>query len=410
MRDAPRAPREGGGRRRAGTPDTPNTPNPPAAPDVRGTGPDATGPAAPGTAGSATTGAADSGATGATGPAGPGVRYPRVRRAVRGLFGPGPWKRGPLLAALALGLGLLLLLHAEVTDRGGLGSLVETFLPWLGLFVPVLLAAALWHRSATALIALLLPVTAWLSLFGGLLAGGSAPGGDLTVVSHNVNAENPDPAGTARDLAASGADLLALQEMTPQATETYRKELAAAYPHHTVRGTVGLWSRLPLSDSRAVDVLRGDAGPLAETRRAGDRPAEPPRALRVTVATDRGPLAVYVAHLGSVRLMPRNGFWTDSRDAGAVALTAAVAAEPNERVMVLGDMNGTTDDRVFDGLTARLDSAHEKAGDGFGFSWPASFPMARIDQILARGVEPRSAWVLPATPSDHLPVAAAFAW
>ncbi|MGW1137504.1 endonuclease/exonuclease/phosphatase family protein, partial [Streptomyces zhihengii] len=134
------------------------------------------------------------------------------------------------------------------------------------------------------------------------------------------------------------------------------------------------------------------------------------RALRVTVATDRGPLAVYVAHLGSVRLMPRNGFWTDSRDAGAVALTAAVAAEPNERVMVLGDMNGTTDDRAFDGLTARLDSAHEKAGDGFGFSWPASFPMARIDQILARGVEPRSAWVLPATPSDHLPVAAAFAW
>lgn len=415
LRDASPAPRDGRGRPGAGTPDTAGT-------GSADTGPAPDGPAGPGTTGPPTAGTPGTCATGqgfadtasatasTSGPAGRRVRNPRVCQALLGLSGPGPWKRGPILAGLALGLGLLMALHGEVTDRGGLGSLVETFLPWLGLLVPVLLAGALRRRSATALIALLLPVTAWLSLFGPLLADRSAPGGDLTVVSHNVNAENPDPAGTARDLAASGADLLALQEMTPRAAETYRRELTATYPHHTVRGTVGLWSRLPLSDSRAVDVLRGDAGPLARTRGAEDRPAEPPRALRVTVATDRGPLAVYVAHLGSVRLMPRGGFWTDSRDAGAVALTRAVAAEPNERVMVLGDMNGTTDDRVFAGLTARLDSAHEEAGDGFGFSWPASFPMARIDQILARGVEPRSAWVLPSTPSDHLPVAATYAW
>ncbi|MGW0871044.1 endonuclease/exonuclease/phosphatase family protein [Streptomyces sp. NPDC002740] len=307
-------------------------------------------------------------------------------------------------------LGLLMPLHGEITDGGGLGSLVETFLPWFGLFVPVLLAGALWRRSATAVVALLLPVVVWLSLFGGLLVDKSRPGGDLTVVSHNVNAENPDPAGTARDLTASGADLLALEEMAPQATAAYEKALAKAYPYHTVQGTVGLWSKLPLSDSRPVDVLRGNAGPLADTRRAEDLPVDPPRALRTTVATDQGPLAVYVAHLGSVRLMPRNGFWTDSRDVGATALAKAVAAERNERVVVLGDMNGTTDDRAFDGLTSQLRSAQEAAGDGFGFSWPASFPMARIDQILVRGVEPRSSWVLPDTGSDHLPVAAAISW
>jgi vancomycin resistance protein VanJ len=32
--------------------------------------------------------------------------------------------------------------------------------------------------------------------------------------------------------------------------------------------------------------------------------------------------------------------------------------------------------------------------------------MARIDQILVRGVEPLSSWTLPETRSDHLPVAA----
>ncbi|MFJ7073706.1 endonuclease/exonuclease/phosphatase family protein [Streptomyces sp. NPDC098781] len=331
-----------------------------------------------------------------------------MRHAIRALAGPGPWRRGLVLAALALLLGLLLLLHGEITDRGGLGSLVETFLPWFGVFIPVLLAGALWRRSATAVVALLLPVVAWLSLFGGLLHDKSRSAGDLTVVSHNVGAENPDPTGTARDLAASGADLLALEELEPRARGAYEKELAKAYPYHTVQGTVGLWSRLPLSDTRPVNVVRGMVGPLAKTR--PDVPEDPPRALRTTVATQQGPLAVYVAHLGSVRVMPRNGFWTDSRDYGADALSEAVAAERVERVVVLGDMNGTTDDRALDGLTSRLRSAQEAAGDGFGFTWPASFPMARIDQILVRGVEAESSWVLPGTSSDHLPVAAGISW
>ena len=78
--------------------------------------------------------------------------------------------------------------------------------------------------------------------------------------------------------------------------------------------------------------------------------------------------------------------------------------------MLLGDLNGTMDDRAFAGLTSQLRSAQDAAGDGFGFSWPATFPVARIDQILVRGVEPESSWVLPATGSDHRPVAAGISW
>ncbi|KIH98062.1 membrane protein [Streptomonospora alba] len=323
-----------------------------------------------------------------------GTRRARIRRALRIATRPGPWKRGSVLAALALLPGLLMLLHAKIPNRiGGVGSLVETFLPWFGLFIPVMLAGALWRRSASAAVALLLSATVWLNLFGGLLIDKSQPGGDLTVVSHNVGAETPDPVGTARDLAASRADLLALEEITPQAEPLYEKELAKAYPYHAVQGTVGLWSKLPLSDTEPVDVMMGET-----------------RALRTTVSTDHGPLAVYAAHLGSVRVMPRGGYWTASRDRGAQALGTAVAAEQNERVVLLGDLNGTVDDRAFDRITAQLDSAQEEAGDGFGFSWPAKFPVARIDRILVRGVEPESSWVLPATGSDHLPVAAAISW
>ncbi|MEU1177400.1 endonuclease/exonuclease/phosphatase family protein [Streptomyces sp. NPDC005820] len=318
-------------------------------------------------------------------------------------------KRGPVLSTLALLLGLLMMLHAQIPNRiGHLGSLVETLLPWFGVFVPVLLAGALRRRSASAVAALLLPVTVWLSLFGGLLGDRSRPGGDLTVASHNVRADNPDPAGTARDLAASGVDVLALEELTPQARGTYEKGLAKAYPYHTVLGTVGLWSRLPLSDTRPVDIGT-DAGPLGDAKPA-DVKLSYNRALRTTVATDRGPLAVYVAHLGSVRVLPRTGFWTDSRDRGTKALGKAIAAEPNKRVVLLGDLNGTLDDRAFDGLTAQLRSAQAAAGAGFGFTWPAGFPMERIDEILVRGVTPKSAWVLPATGSDHRPVAARVSW
>ncbi|MFC8429330.1 endonuclease/exonuclease/phosphatase family protein [Streptomyces sp. NPDC057253] len=342
-------------------------------------------------------------------PAHSGAWRAGVRRLVRLGLRPEPWRRGPVLAASALLLGLLMLLHGSVPNRvGQLGSLLETFLPWLGVFVPVLLAGALLRRSASAVVALLLPVTVWLNLFGGLLGDRSHSGGDLTLVGHNVGADNPDPAGTARDLVAAGADVLALEEITPQAGAVYEKELATTYPFHTMLGTVGLWSRLPLSDTRAVDIEM-DYGPLAATKPAGaDRATN--RALRTTVATARGPLVVYVAHLASVRVTPRDGFGTAQRDRGVRAIDTAVAGERNERVVLLGDLNGTVDDRAFAGLTARMRSAQEAAGDGFGFTWPAGFPVARIDQILVRGVTPESSWVLPATGSDHLPVAAKISW
>lgn len=63
-------------------------------------------------------------------------------------------------------------------------------------------------------------------------------------------------------------------------------------------------------------------------------------------------------------------------------------------------------DRALNAVTSQMRSTQGAAGSGFGFSWPASFPMARIDQIMVQGVEPLSSWTLPETGSDHLPVAA----
>ncbi|MEU6383095.1 endonuclease/exonuclease/phosphatase family protein [Streptomyces bauhiniae] len=326
-----------------------------------------------------------------------------MRNALRACSRPEPWKRGPVLTALALLLGLLLLLHAAIPDFAGLGTLLENVLPWLGMFIPVLLAAAVWRRSLAAATALLLPAVAWTTLFGGLLPDKSHPGGDLTVATHNVGAAAPAP--TARTLAAAGPDLLALEELTPRTTPTYEKTLAPLYPHHAIRGTVGLWSKLPLSGTRTIDII--NYGPLAATKPAAAKLPEN-RALHTTVTTPDGPLAVYVAHLGSVRLMPRMGFWTASRNIGAAALTKSITADPTPRLLLLADLNGTWDDRAFTGL--HLHSTQTTSGTGFGFTWPAAFPMARIDHILYRGMEANRSWTLPETGSDHLPVAATLSW
>ncbi|MCX5242591.1 endonuclease/exonuclease/phosphatase family protein [Streptomyces prunicolor] len=301
------------------------------------------------------------------------------------------WRRGLILAALAILLALVMLLHSRIPNRiGNLGSLTETFLPWFGLMIPVLLILGLVRKSATALIAVVLPTIVWLNLFGGLLLSDkTGTGGDLTVATHNVNAENPDPSGTARDVAASGADIVALEELTASAVPTYEKALASTYKYHSVEGTVGLWSKYPMSGIKAVDIKLGWT-----------------RAMRATVATPEGQIAVYVAHLPSVRVKIEAGFTARQRDKSADALGEAIAAEPLKRKILLGDLNGTMNDRSLNAVTAQMRSTQGAAGSGFGFSWPASFPMARIDQIMVQGVEPVTSWTLPRTGSDHLPIAA----
>ncbi|WP_411105859.1 endonuclease/exonuclease/phosphatase family protein [Streptomyces sp. cmx-4-9] len=317
-----------------------------------------------------------------------GTRFRRRLAALRG--DRGIWRRGLVLAALSLLISLIMIFHAELpNDVGNLGSLTETFLPWLGAAIPLLLAAAVFRRSATALIAVVLPAVVWANLFGGLVTGKSGPGGNLVVATHNVDADNPDPQGTAASVAKSGADVLALTELKAGAVPAYEKALAATYKFHAVEGTVGVWSKFPLTSSKPVDIRLGWT-----------------RAMRTTVATPYGDIGVYVAHLPSVRVKLNAGFTANQRDDSADALGSALASEPLKKVILLGDLNGTMNDRALSEVTSQMRSTQGAVGDGFGFSWPAPFPMARIDQIMVRGITPEASWTLPRTGSDHLPVAA----
>jgi len=318
--------------------------------------------------------------------AAPETRRPRWGTDARGRT---PWTRGRVLAAVAALVGCLIVFHAVVPNAGWrLGSLLESFLPWLGLAVPALLVLALVRRSATALLAVLVPVTAWLVQFGGTALAAEQTA-DLTVVQHNVSDENPDPAGTARALAAAAPDLIALEELTPEALPAYADVFAADYPHYAVTGSVGLWSKLPLTDVRPVDI------------RPAAFPATWNRGLRATAVTGQGDVAVYVAHLPSLRF-GLSGFGSGPRDESAAKLGEVIAAEPLRPLILLGDLNGTVDDRGLDPILSRTG----EPGPGLAFSWPASVPLARVDQVLAAAATVTGVRTLPATGSDHLPVTA----
>ncbi|WP_329330153.1 endonuclease/exonuclease/phosphatase family protein [Streptomyces luteogriseus] len=296
--------------------------------------------------------------------------------------------RDAWLVGGALGVAGLLALHSAVPNGvGRLGSLLETFLPWLGAAVPVLGCLALLGRSGAGLLACLAPAAVWLWMFGGVWFSSPPAASDLTVVQHNVADDNTDPAGTARALLASRAGLIAVEELTPAARPAYQDVLGGSHPHRAVHGTVGLWSAYPLSDVRPVDI------------RPAGFPESWRRGLRATVSAPGGELAVYVVHLPSVRL-GATGLASAARDESAALLATRIADDPARRLLVVGDLNGTVQDRGLGPLTSRLDAPPT----GFAFSWPAGLPVARIDQVLGRGAEVTEVSAREATGSDHLPV------
>lgn len=300
------------------------------------------------------------------------------------------WSRGRLIAAVALLPAALLLGHQHVPNTiGNLGSLVETFLPWIGLSIPALLLAAAVRRSALAAVATALPAVIWLALFGHLVVPGKGGGeSHLRVLTHNISDANPDPRQTITTLMATSPHFIALQELTPDVLNQARQVLRDQYPYHVSRGTVALWSRYRLAATGSVDIGLGWT-----------------RALRTEAETPHGRVAFYVAHLASVRI-GTEGFTSSQRDRTISELADQISRERLTRVVVMGDFNGTAYDRGLAPLTFGLTSAQAEAGWGFGFSWPAALPMARIDHILLRGVTATKAWTLPRTGSDHRPVAA----
>lgn len=300
------------------------------------------------------------------------------------------WQRGRLLALGSVVAAVLLVGHEYVPNRwGNLGSLVQSFLPWLGLAVPLGILAAVLRRSALAILAVLLPLAAWIWVFLPQLRPVDPAPGDLTVVQHNVSDTNTDVAGTAEALLAAEPDVVTLTEVSEATSEQFTRAFGEALPHHETQGTVGIWSKYPLKGATAVDI------------RPEGIDASWDRCLRVVIRRDDAAVALYVAHLPSVRF-GRGGFETEPRDASALQLADAINAEKIETVVVAGDLNAV----LADDAVAPLTNLVTAPTTGFEFTYPAAFPVAQIDHVLARGATVTEVRALDRTASDHRPLRA----
>jgi vancomycin resistance protein VanJ len=68
---------------------------------------------------------------------------------------------------------------------------------------------------------------------------------------------------------------------------------------------------------------------------------------------------------------------------------------------VVGDFNAASTDPAMNALRTEMDWVRPTDGS-LGLTWPASFPLARIDQVFARGVTVLSSTTVHAGSSDHL--------
>jgi len=287
--------------------------------------------------------------------------------------------RGLITACLALVLAAVLMFHSTIPDVGGFISAFESFLPWYGLAIPLLAIIAITRRSLVAVASVIVAATVWGVLFWPQLLPQEAKGdASLSIASENIMGGNPRPKDAANALAATGVDVIAVQELDSDGKEAVDDTLSTTYPHSEALSTVGVWSKRPLSNPQSLDLGLGWA-----------------RVLSVDVDTSSGQTRLYVVHLASVRPGDSVG-----RDKMLRHLATTIRADQSPRIVIIGDFNTASSDRELTQLTTLAPEVHTSAF-GFGFTWPAQFPVVRLDHALAKGLSSVSSRILDDNGSDH---------
>jgi vancomycin resistance protein VanJ len=148
--------------------------------------------------------------------------------------------------------------HALLGTRLWWLFVLSTFAEYLFLTLPVIAGIALLVRRRETWIGLGAVAALGLYLYGGLflprMPQGNPNGATLSAMSYNLCGTDEHPEGVVGTIRAVGADVIALQELTPSSAEAIQRELTAAYPYQVLNPQVGVTgmgviSRYPLRPS-----------------------------------------------------------------------------------------------------------------------------------------------------------------
>lgn len=223
----------------------------------------------------------------------------------------------------------------------------------------------------------------------------AAGGPRLRVFSANIRFTAPDWVEVAADIAASGADLVLIQELTAANLAVLRREGAfAGYTDELVDARPrsfgsGIWSRYPLEEAEVRDL----AGlPMSRAR----------------VKVDGCSLQVWNVHTRSPLVGGLDRWHAQLR---LLADEAAAAIAGGDPLVVAGDFNATYGNRDFRAILRRgLRDAHVEVGRGLATTWTAwaALPrLFRVDHVLvSEDVAVVDVRESPARESDHQGVVA----
>jgi vancomycin resistance protein VanJ len=292
-----------------------------------------------------------------------------------------------LFAAYCAIVMVISIVNVVAPQRGGPFALSQVFAPHLLAPVLVLAPFTLISTSRALRLGVVLALVVGAIRFGpGLVSLPSdAPTTDeaiVNVISWNLEAGAPAAEALVTRLAASDAEIVALQELTPEHASaiTANPAVAARYrytalvPREGVGG-IGILSMFPIT------VATDDINPVVQE-------AELQLLDRTLTVINAHPFPPHY-RVWDVLPLP---FAYDSaeRDSDILRIRgrvdAAIAA--SRAVIVLGDFNLTDREPAFDDLSRGLWDAHRDVGQGIGSTWRPSrlefLPVGvlRIDHFL----------------------------
>jgi vancomycin resistance protein VanJ len=320
-------------------------------------------------------------------------RWPRLRfagRVLRGLL-------QALLGSYALSLTGFLALRAISGDSLPLVAILNSYVHLLLVLAPLALIPALLLRNRLLLALLVLPVWTFISSYGGQFlprsAALAADQTELRLLSYNLLRTNPYTESIIAVIRESGADVVALQEVTAAQASIIQRDLLDLYPHQALHpqedfSGQGVLSRYPILNDDFWQIHLGHQ--RVELEIAGQR------------------IALYNAHpihpfTGAGRLT----FYRPERRAEEIADLLRRTTAESLPLLLVGDFNLSDQESLYRQITTHYADAYRQVGWGMGFTFPTiGRPLARIDYVFhSPAFTALEAQVLPdGGGSDHLPL------
>ncbi|MCA9002790.1 MAG: endonuclease/exonuclease/phosphatase family protein, partial [Planctomycetes bacterium] len=249
-----------------------------------------------------------------------------------------------------------------------------------------------------------------LSLFGSADdVAGEAP--ELRIGSVNLlfGISHPEPVGAW--IGEEGLDVVGFVEVKdsprsklnwPKLLESWRGE----FPYQVVEPHpyfgMALISKRPLSEAQTTFGLGGHG-----------EESERPMRLEATVQFEGRPVRLCLVHPPRPDSSWRGRVRPIFFDSLATEMLARRLHNPEEALVVFGDMNATEGSPLFQTLVRRLGLRDSRQGLGYMPSWrPQWFwlPVLPLDHILVRGLEVKARGVGSSVRSDHWPIQATLSW